>query len=272
MSSTLAPTPVSALLVGHAEPWRDRAAAYLRSSGLKVECAPSEASAISQAARSGCGVLIVDLQMPAETGFSICRRLAGQEALRIIAVGAGAHEADAVVALELGADDFIARSTPLREVLARVRAHARRLGEPGGLKSTFAFSGFEWDLTRRQVSAPDGSVLTLSSCEISLLAAFLQSGGRELSRKALKELVSRDGMEISVRAIDSHVSRLRKKFADHGGAHLIGTVYGIGYRWAEDDEAEAMGAVAEFAPRMRPAAPVTPAGLEPLRARTAAAG
>lgn len=277
MSSTSSPAPISALLVGHAEPWRDRAAAYLRSSGLKVECAPSEASAISQTTRRAFGVLIVDLQMPAETGFSVCRRLAGQDGLRIIAVGAGAHEADAVVALELGADDFISRNTPLREVLARVRAHARRLGDPGGLKSTFAFSGFEWDLTRRQVSAPDGSVLTLSSCEISLLAAFLQSGGRELSREELKELVSRDGMDVSVRAIDSHVSRLRKKFSDHGGAYLISTVYGIGYRWAGEEEAESMAAIAEFAPRTRPAghplaAPVNPGTLAPLRARTAAAG
>ncbi len=96
-------------------------------------------------------------------------------------------------------------------------------------------------------------MLTLSSSEISLLVAFLQSRGRELSREELSELVARDGGEVSVRAIDSHVSRLRKKFADHGGKHLISTVYGVGYRWAGEDEIETgPGADLGAAVRSRP--------------------
>jgi two-component system OmpR family response regulator len=268
MTSHHACKPINALIVGHAEPWRDRAAAYLRTSAIEAECAPSESTALSSAERRSFDVLLVDLQLPAETGFSVCRRMAGREGLRIIAVGNGSHEADAVVALELGADDYISKSTSMRELLARVHAQARRLNDQAAaLKFTFAFSGFEWDLRRRQISAPDGTVLTLSSSEISLLVAFLQSRGRELSREELSELVGRDGAEVSVRAIDSHVSRLRKKFADHGGVHLISTVYGVGYRWAGEDEAEA---VAELAARTR--APATLEARGRLPPAAAAAG
>ncbi len=133
----------------------------------------------------------------------------------------------------------MSKATLPREVLARVKAQARRLREPAAAnRVNFTFSGFEWDLRRREISAPDGSVLTLSSSEIALLVAFLQSGGRELSREELRDLVGRDGVEVSVRAIDSHVSRLRRKLGERGGAHLISTVYGVGYRWAGDDHVE----------------------------------
>ncbi|HUO11627.1 MAG TPA: response regulator transcription factor [Caulobacteraceae bacterium] len=251
MSTYQAPKPVTVLIVSHADSWRDRAAAYLRGSAIEVECAPSEFSAMSLTTKRSFDVLLIDLQLPAESGFSICRRMAGQDGVRVMAVGAGMHEADAVVALELGADDYVSKSTAMRELLARVRAQARRMNGGSGLRFTFAFSGFEWDLRRRQISTPDGSVLTLSSSEISLLVAFIQSGGRELSREELSDLVGRDGMEVSVRAIDSHVSRLRRKFADHGGVHLISTVYGVGYRWAGEERADAAGMAADVAPPRR---------------------
>lgn len=263
--------PINALIVGHAEPWRDRAEAYLRTSAIEAECASSESSALTTAERRSFDVLLVDLHLPAEAGFAVCRRLAGREGIRIIAVGAGSHEADAVVALELGADDYISKSTPMREVLARVHAQARRLNDSAAaLKFTFSFSGFEWDLRRRQIAAPDGSVLTLSSSEISLLVAFLQSRGREVSREELSELVRRDGGDVGVRAIDSHVSRLRKKFADHGGMHLISTVYGVGYRWAgEDGDESGSASQADFVPERRTFRPEAPARLP---AAAAAAG
>ena len=261
----------SVLIVGRADSWRDRASEYLRTSALKVESAPSEAAAMSRASR--VGVVVVDLQLPCDAGFAVCRRLVGEDGVRVIAVGAG-HEADAVIALELGADDYVSKSTPMRELLARVRAQARRLGDAGAPKFTFAFCGFEWDLRRRRISAPDGSVLTLSSCEISLLVAFLQSGGRELTREELKELVSRDGVDVSVRAIDSHVSRLRRKLGEHGAVHLIGTIYGVGYRWAgADQESARPAAVAELGGRLRSAPRPTPMpGFAPSPPSVRAAG
>ena len=265
--------PISALIVGRPDSWRERAAAYLRSSSITVETAPTEAAALSLTARRGFAIVLVDLQLPGEMGFSVCRRLAGEGDIRLIAVGVGTHEADAVVALELGADDYVSRGTPMRELLARVRAQARRLGDTGAPKFTFAFCGFEWDLRRRRISAPDGSALTLSSCEISLLVAFLQSAGRELSRDELKEMVSRDGVDVSVRAIDSHVSRLRRKLGEHGAMHLIGTVYGVGYRWAGADQEDApAAAVADLGARQRPAVAATPAAPADRPAAARAAG
>jgi two-component system OmpR family response regulator len=103
------------------------------------------------------------------------------------------------------------------------------------LMSTVEFDGFAWDLRRRQLSTPQGALLTLSASELSLLMAFLQSGGRNLSREELLELVSRDGGRVGVRALDSHFSRLRRKLARHGGKGLISTVPGFGYRWAPPD-------------------------------------
>lgn len=252
MDSRISPPRV--LVIGGEDAWCQRLVAYLEGSGLKVEFAGNEAAAQAWLGRA-FDILLVDVQLASGAGLSICRRLASQKGRRIIAVGAATDEAEAIVALEIGADDYVLKSVHQREVLARIRAHARRLAETGPLQLTFEFSGFTWDLRRRQISAPDGRLLTLSSCEIALLVALLQSAGQELSREELRDLVARDGVDVNVRAIDSHVSRLRRKLADHGRADLITTVYGVGYRWTREEESSAFpGVPPAAAPRAAPMA------------------
>jgi two-component system OmpR family response regulator len=177
-------------------------------------------------------VVIVDLMFDSSGGLGLCRRLAGDRLIRVIAMGASRDDADVIVALEGGADDYVPRGANPREVLARVRAHARRLEGAGPLMLKAEFSGFTLDLRKRTLVTPKGAQLRISASEGSLLLAFIQSDGRNLSREELRDFISKDGVDVGVRAIDSHVSRLRRKLEAHGGAHLIATVYGFGYRWS----------------------------------------
>lgn len=223
------------LLISGGDFGGDRLAASLRRAGVQLEVAPTETAAGPWLRFGDFQVVLLDLAALATGGLALCRRLAADRSLRIIALGTARDDADAIVTLESGADDYVSRSASPREILARIRAQARRLEVDTKLMSTVAFAGFVWDLRRRQLSTPQRTTLILSASETSLLMAFLQSGGRNLSREELHELVSRDGVEVGIRAVDSHVSRLRRKLARHGGADLIRTVYGFGYRWARQD-------------------------------------
>jgi DNA-binding response OmpR family regulator len=234
----------------------ERLAASLKALGARLETAPTEIAAGPWLRYGDFQVVLVDLATQADGGLPLCRRLSADRSLRVIALGPAGDDADIIVTLESGADDYVSRSANPREILARIRAQTRRLDASVRLMSTVEFGGFVWDLRRRQLSTPQRTTLTLSASEASLLMAFLQSGGRNLSREELHEFVSRDGLEVGVRAVDSHVSRLRRKLALHGGEDLIRTVYGFGYRWTQrEDASEAgpFGALA-FAPHAPPPA------------------
>jgi len=140
-------------------------------------------------------------------------------------------EADRVVGLELGADDYVAKPFSPRELLARVRAVLRR-AQPQAASERVTAAGIEVDVGARQAWV-DGRAIELTGLELDVLAALVRRAGRVVPRTALLELAGRDDTVVSERAVDVHISRLRKKLGDDDGQR-IKTVRGVGYVLAKE--------------------------------------
>ena len=142
------------------------------------------------------------------------------------------EEVDRVLGLELGADDYLAKSSSPRELMARAKAVLRRWQDDGGRsgrRSTFSFRGFVLDTVRRQLKAPDGTSMLLTAGELSLLRVFLEHPRRILGRDQLLELARGGEAEVYDRAIDVQISRLRRKLASPEAGEIIRTYRGAGY-------------------------------------------
>lgn len=211
---------------------REEVADYLSRNGYVAHTATNALEMDSVLASTRVDLVVLDLMLPGENGLSICRRIADPAGPAIIIMSAMGGEVDRVVGLELGADDYLSKPVSPRELLARVRAVLRRRDSaPAGQKAgtVYHFAGFQLDIGRRQLRAPEGVVVLLTPGEFTLLTAFLESPGRVLSRDVLVEQVCGDDADVFDRAIDVQLSRLRSKLKVHGGAGLIRTVRGAGY-------------------------------------------
>jgi two-component system, OmpR family, response regulator len=178
-------------------------------------------------------LIILDLMMPGEDGLSACKRLSGPGRAPIIMLSALGDDADRIVGLEIGADDYVSKPCNPRELVARARAVLRRAKEAdaGAVGDNIRFAGFRLDLPRRALIDPDGVVVALSSGEFRLLRTFVERPQRVLTRDQLLDLAFPDG-DVFDRAVDVQISRLRKKLERAGQDELIVTVRGEGYMFA----------------------------------------
>lgn len=209
---------------------------FLVQHGFRTALAGSGAEMDREIAKERPALVILDLMLPGEDGLAICRRLSGSARIPVIMLSALGEETDRIVGLELGADDYLPKPCGPRELLARVRAVLRRRdgggpAEPAG-GGCYHFAGWEFDPRRRELRAPGGIAVALSSGEFRLLSAFLERPLRVLSRDQLLDLARGPSADVFDRAIDVQVSRLRKKLADQGGADLIVTLRSEGYMLA----------------------------------------
>ena len=205
---------------------------YFAPQGVALEQAASGEAGLS-AAFSGFDAVLLDVMMPGIDGLETLRRLRARHSLPVIMLTARGDEADRVVGLELGADDYVAKPFSPRELLARVRAVLRRT-HPAAAAERVAAAGIEVDVGARQAWV-DGRAVELTGLELDVLAALVRRAGRVVPRTALLELAGRDDTVVSERAVDVHISRLRKKLGDEEGAR-IKTVRGVGYVLARDIE------------------------------------
>ena len=165
-----------------------------------------------------------------------------QSNLAIIVITGRRDEADRVMALELGADDYLTKPFSPRELLARVRALLRRSKMQGAATNTAAgprayhFAGWELNVGLRRLTSPQGEVIRLSNGEHNLLTAFLGAPQRMLSRTQLLELSRLHDDEVYDRSIDVQVGRLRRKLEAQGQPPLIRTDRGAGYTFTANVE------------------------------------
>ncbi len=184
-------------------------------------------------------LVVLDLRLPGEDGLTLARRLRERAPIPVILLTGRAEEADRVMGLELGADDYVTKPFSPRELLARIRAVLRRTQQRPALEEVrsdqrraFRFAGWEFNLRTRRLSAPDGRKLDLTNNEYSLLVAFCSAPQRVLSRDQLLDLSRLHNAEVYDRAIDVQVLRLRRKIeVDHAKPRLIVTERGAGYRF-----------------------------------------
>jgi two-component system OmpR family response regulator len=174
--------------------------------------------------------VLLDVMMPGIDGLEVLRRIRAGAGGRVpvLMLTARGDEADRVVGLELGADDYVAKPFSPRELLARLRAVLRR-AQPGAVGERLTAAGIVVDLGARAVTV-DGEAVELTGLEFDLLVALVRRAGRVVPRTALLAEAGRDDVSVSERTVDVHVSKLRKKLGDDSSTpRRIRTVRGIGY-------------------------------------------
>ena len=189
--------------------------------------------------RESIDLMILDFKLPGEDGVQITRRLRRRWDLPILMLTGRKDEADRVMALELGADDYVTKPFSLRELLARLRALLRRakvhetVAEGVAKVKSYRFAGWQLNVRLRQLITPEGRKLACTKSEFNLLAAFLSAPQRVLTREQLIDQSRLYNDEVYDRSIDVQVLRLRKKLSSAtstpSAAPLIRTERGTGY-------------------------------------------
>jgi two-component system, OmpR family, response regulator len=176
-------------------------------------------------------LVVLDIMLPGEDGHSVCRRLAKNGRRGIIMVSALGSEADRIVALETGADDFLHKPFNPRELLARVRAVLRRRQAlPAKPTRQRRFLGVQFELGHHQLRDAEGAVVVLTPGELSILSVLVENPGRVMSRDELLEMAYGE-TEVFDRAIDVHISRLRRKLSSCSAEQAIRTHRHAGYQF-----------------------------------------
>ena len=211
---------------------------YLENHGLLVTWVADGEAALAAAARQRFDVALLDLMLPRRDGLGVCRELRTRSDLPIIMLTARDEEADKVLGLESGADDYLAKPYSTRELLARIRAQVRRSRGGAGPASGTAIQVGGLLLEPGAMAASlDGRELQLTAYEFSLLRVLAERAGRVLSREQLLDLAKGSAEEAFDRSIDVHISRLRQKLeADPRHPRLLRTVRGAGYMLAAGDK------------------------------------
>jgi two-component system, OmpR family, response regulator len=206
---------------------------FLGKHGVETVPATDGAQALQALGASRFDILLVDLMLPGMDGLTLTRRIRERWNTPLIMVTARGDDADKIVGLELGADDYLAKPFNPRELLARVRAVLRRGGPDSPAR--FQSGGLDIDFAAREVQV-DGKRQTLTAHEYELLCALARNAGRVLTRdQLLEQMKGEQADEAFDRSIDVHVSRLRQKIEpDPRHPRYVKTVRGAGYLLARE--------------------------------------
>ncbi len=212
-------------------------AKYLETHGILVTLAGDGTEGVTAVTRQRPDIVLLDLMLPGMDGLEVCRQLRTRTSVPIIMVTARTEEADRVLGLEGGADDYLVKPFSSRELLARIRAQARRaLGKVGPSAMLVRVGDVAIDVAARSATRA-GQELALTTYEFTLLHALAERAGRVLTREQLVDLVRGSADEAFDRTIDVHVSRLRQKLNDDPrNPRILKTVRGIGYMLAAEPQ------------------------------------
>jgi two-component system alkaline phosphatase synthesis response regulator PhoP len=207
---------------------------YLERSGFRVVSAGDGKTALAVARHERPNLIVLDLNLPLMDGLDVCRALRKESAVPIIMLTARVDEADRLIGLELGADDYVTKPFSPRELVARVRAVLRRVRggvhQPGIIRA----GDLEIDVHGYRVTR-EGTPINLTHTQFDLLVTLAQHPGQVFTRAQLIERmhgVAYDGYD---RSIDAHVKNLRRKIEpDPAEPRYIITVYGVGYRFTDE--------------------------------------
>lgn len=209
---------------------------YLEKHQFHVETAESgEAFLESFSQHPTADLVVLDIMLPGQDGFTVCRTLRSHSQVPVIMLTANSDEMDRIVGLEMGADDYLAKPFNPRELLARVKAilrrteHVEQIEKPASQK-VYRFAQFTLDTVSRELTDASGETCSLSGADYNLLMLFLTHPGQVLSREKIADTTrGRDSAPLD-RFIDVHVSRLRQRLGeDARHPQLIKTVRGEGY-------------------------------------------
>jgi DNA-binding response OmpR family regulator len=209
---------------------------YLGRNDFRVTAVNTGKQMLEVIGREAIDLLLLDLRLRGEDGMRLARTLRESSKMPIVILTGQLEEADRVMGLELGADDYVTKPFSLRELLARIRAVLRRtqaeVAAPGRDETlrAYRFSGWELNVRLHRLQSPQGERIEISKGEFSLLCAFLSSPQRVLTRDQLLELSRLHSTEVYDRSIDVQILRLRRKLEmDPSHPQFIRTERGAGY-------------------------------------------
>jgi DNA-binding response OmpR family regulator len=203
----------------------------LKNEGYDVLVESDGESALRRAGAGSFDLILLDLMLPHTDGFEVCRKLRQRGSkIPIIMLTAKTQEAEKVLGLDIGADDYVTKPFSPRELRARIKAALRRAGGEEGAP-VFRFGDCEVDFGRCELRRA-GTPVELTALEFKLLSAFIRSGGKVMSRDRLLDLVWGHGTFVTDRVVDNHVVTLRKKIEPKPSSpRYIVSVRGLGYRF-----------------------------------------
>lgn len=226
----------SILLVDDDAALRQLIGDFLCGYGYAVQQADSVAAMRRALADTPVDLIILDIMMPQEDGLSGLQSLDAGSGPSVILLSTLATDIDRIVGLEMGADDYVTKPCNPRELLARIRsvmrrrtASARLDDVPTAPNRIRRFDGWCLEIDNWVLMAPDGNPVSLTTTEFRILQALVEANRKILSRERLIETVYGDDCDSFDRAVDVHISRLRRKLTDRGGEGLLRTVRGEGY-------------------------------------------
>jgi DNA-binding response OmpR family regulator len=209
---------------------------YLEHAGFGVITATDGPSALTAVRLRKPDVLVLDLGLPGMDGLDVARTIRRDSTLPIIMLTARDDELDRVLGLEIGADDYVTKPFSPRELVARVRAILRRVDRQEEPSDRIEVGAVAIDIARMRVAVA-GRTVELTPTEFQLLVALARQPGRIFTRSQLLDAIHGLAFESYERAIDAHVKNLRRKLEeDPARPRYILTVYGVGYRFAEEPE------------------------------------
>jgi two-component system response regulator RegX3 len=227
--------PPLILVVDDEQSYRDALSVALQREGFLVETAADGPEAIERFDASHPALVLLDVMLPRMSGVDVCRELRTRSQVPIIMVTAKTAEIDAVVGLEVGADDYVTKPFRLRELVARVRAALRRAPRPGTERGesdeTIEVGDVRVDVARHEVLVHD-QLVPLPLKEFELLELLMLNAGRVLTRDVLIDRIWGPNYFGDTKTLDVHVKRLRSKIEDDPARPTrIVTVRGVGYRY-----------------------------------------
>ena len=210
----------------------DLLASYLGPNGVALTHASDGPKGLAALANGVFDAVLLDVMMPRMDGLEVCRRIRQVSHVPVIMLTAKGDEADRVVGLELGADDYVPKPFSPRELLARLRAVLRR-SQPAALTKEIVVGRVVVDSGARQVRVGPDPV-DLTGLEFDLLMALIRRPGRVVPRETLLAEAGRSDVTVNDRTVDVHVSHLRRKLGDDPRSpRIIKTVRGVGYVFAD---------------------------------------
>ncbi len=223
-------TAPTVLLVEDEPAQREVLAYNLEAEGFSVTQASNGEEALMLVHEAAPDLILLDWMMPLVSGLEVCRRLkmrAETRSIPIIMLSARSEEVDKVRGLETGADDYVIKPYSLVELMARLRAHLRRV-RPAALGVVLEWQDISLDPETHRVLR-GGAALKLGPTEFRLLATLLEKPGRVFSREQLLDRVWGRDIYVDSRTVDVHIGRLRKSLCAQGGDDPLRTVRGAGY-------------------------------------------
>jgi two-component system response regulator RegX3 len=225
---------VTVLVVEDEESYVDALELALHREGFTTRVARTGPEAVQMFDERAPDLVLLDLMLPGMSGVDVCRHIRARSKVPVIMVTAKDSEVDTVVGLEVGADDYVTKPYGLRELIARIRAVLRRVGDDGPLDVTadvITIGDVRLDLSRHELVVR-GVPVALPRKEFELLELLMSNQGRVISRDQLISEVWGDGYIGDTKTLDVHVRRLRAKIeTDPGHPTKLATVRGIGYRF-----------------------------------------